>query len=69
MLAVFIYWRYSSRENSLTKGPAENAGEKVDSVVRGAKNKLDDAVESAKDKVKKAADTVEQAAADVKKKL
>ncbi len=73
-LALIIYWRYSSTKKP--KRTFQSAGEEIDGAIEQGKNKfkqikekVDDTIEATKDKAKKAADQLENAAADVKKKL
>jgi len=77
-LGLIVYWRYSSSHKE-TK-TAQSVGERIDGAIQQGKDKLnnaadnvkdkvDNAVDAAKDKAKKVAETVEQAAADAKKKL
>ncbi|CAF1118145.1 unnamed protein product [Adineta steineri] len=79
------YIRYIKNVSSLQqlniqKGTFQSAGENVDSVIQQSKDKLnnginnikdkaDNVVDNAKDKIKQGADTVQQAAKDVKQKL
>ncbi len=80
-ILFIFYWKYSKPSiKSPRKRNFQSAGENIDSAIGQAKDKLNHGIDhvkdkldniagAAKNKVKKAADTVEQAAGDVKAKL
>jgi len=80
-LLLIFYWKYSKPSiKSPRKRNFQSVGENIDSSIGQAKDKLNHGIDHvkdkldaaagiAKDKVKKVADTVEQAAGDVKAKL